>query len=319
MSKTTGDLSFTVNAKVVKAALLGEFRKAHPTLKTLIYKYLDFKETEQSVTTFGIKFFKYINPITNRVHSNYRQIVRTGRSSSSGPNLQNIPAALGFRKAFSCPPGWKIVNADYGGQETLVLAEKSREKNIIKLINEGGDMHCFVAKHIYPELFNLTDKEIKKEHGDKRQTAKAAGFAIQFGGTGYTISKNLGISGKQGDFVYDSYFKAFPDLQDYFEKVKDETWDQGYILIDPITGRKQWFYPPNTNAERGAIDRKSLNSPIQGCAGNITKLAGILFTKWIDEHNYNKVVKLTNIVHDELNAEVKEEYADETAKALSMC
>lgn len=261
VSKTTKKLSYTVNAKVVKSSLLSDFKNISGELKDLVNRYLHFKEIEQSVTTFGIKFFKYINPITKRMHSNYRQIVRTGRSSSSGPNLQNIPATKGFRSAFNCAPGWKIVNADYGGQETLCLAEKSREANIIKLINDGGCMHSFVARHIFPELKDLTDKEIKTNHSDKRGTSKAAGFAIQFGGTGFTISKNLGISTEEGDFVYDSYFKAFPDLKDYFEKVKAETYRQGYILIDPITGRKQWFREPSNNKEKGAIDRKSLNSP----------------------------------------------------------
>ncbi len=319
VSKTTKKLSYTVNAKVVKSALLSDFKDVSEELKDLVNKYLHFKETEQSITTFGIKFFKYINPITKRMHSNYRQIVRTGRSSSSGPNLQNIPATKGFRSAFSCGSGWKIVNADYGGQETLCLAEKSREVNIIKLISDGGCMHSFVARHIFPELVDLTDKEIKTNHKQARNTSKAAGFAIQFGGTGFTISKNLGISTEEGEFVYDSYFKAFPDLKDYFEKVKAETYRQGYILIDPITGRKQWFREPSNNKEKGAIDRKSLNSPIQGMAGNITKLAGILFKNWINKNEYSEVVKLTNIVHDEINAEVKEEYAEETAIALSEC
>jgi len=317
ISKSTGKLTYTVNAKVVSASMLGVFKNADNITKTFMNKYLKFKEAEQSVTTFGIKFFKYINPITNRVHSNYKQIVKTGRSSSSNPNLQNIPAADMFRRAFNCPAGWRINNADYGAQETLCLAEKSREPNIIKLINEGGDMHCFVAKHINTELMNLTDKEIKKDHSEKRQTAKLAGFAIQFGGTGFTISKNLSITKEAGEYVFDSYFKAFPKLKEYFEKVKKETYKQGYILIDPITGRKQWFKKPKNKKETGAIDRKSLNSPIQGMAGNITKLAGVLFTEWVDCKNYNNVVKLTNIVHDEINVEVKEKYAKESAIALS--
>ena len=319
VSKTTKKLSYTVNAKVVKSSLLSDFKDISNELKELVNRYLHFKEIEQSVTTFGINFLKYVNPITNRMHSNYSQIVRTGRSSSSGPNLQNIPSAKGFRSAFSCAVGWKIINADYGGQETLCLAEKSREPNIIKLINDGGCMHSFVARHIFPELKDLSDKEIKTNHKQARNTSKAAGFAIQFGGTGFTISKNLGISTEEGDFVYDSYFKAFPDLKDYFEKVKAETYKQGFILIDPITGRKQWYKDPSNDQERGAIDRKSLNSPIQGMAGNITKLAGILFKNWINKNEYNEVVKLTNIVHDEINAEVKEEYGEETAKALSEC
>jgi DNA polymerase-1 len=332
VSKTTKKLEWTVNAKVVEASMLGEFKDVDEVLKTFMRKYLKFKEAQQSVTTFGIKWFKYVNPITGKAHSNYGQIKKTGRSSSSGPNLQNIPSSKKFRSAFDCAPGWKIVNADYGGQETYCLAEKSREANIIKLLHEGGCMHCFVASHItgkpyedYLEALRVKDSKREKlneyqvELLEDRGTAKAGGFAIQFGGTGFTISKNLGLSEERGEYVYDSYFEAFPDLKAYFDKVIKETHTQGYILIDPITGRKQWFKIPTNNKEKGAIDRNALNSPIQGMAGNITKLAGILFTNWIDKNHYNDVVKLTNIVHDEINAEVKEEYAEETALALSEC
>src|SRR5690606_32291906 len=130
-----------------------------------------------------------------------------------------------------------IVNCDYSGQETVVLANVSREANIGKLILEGGDMHCFVTKAIYPTLKDLTDDEIKSKHKDKRQIAKAAGFAIQYGGTGFTIAKNLGITEEEGNKVYDAYFKAFPDLRKYFDKVQNITLRQGYVLIDNLTYR----------------------------------------------------------------------------------
>jgi len=316
VSKSTNKLSPTVNASVLRASLndIDDSSK-----KELINMYLHFKEAEQSVTTFGISFFKYINPVTNRLHSNYRQILNTGRISSSGPNLQNIPAKEGFRKAFDCPTGWKIVNADYGGQETVILADKSLETNMVKLINEGGDMHSFVGKHIYPELSHLSDKEFKTNHSDKRQIAKKGGFAIQYGGTGYTISKNLGIPLEEGEYVYNSYFKAFPELKLYFDKTIKTVLKQGYILIDEITGRKNFFNPPTDKKEIGDISRKALNFTIQGVAGSMTKLAGILFRKWIIDNKLEDVIFITNLVHDEINIEVREDYAQLAAENLELC
>ena len=317
VSKTTNKLAYTVNGKVLAASLKTFNSNTNDLNKEIIGIYLKLKETEQACTTFGEKFFKHINPITNRLHSNYRQILNTGRISSSGPNLQNIPAVHGFRSAFSCPDGYKIVNADYAGQEQIILANKSADKDLLYFYIEGlGDMHSYIASKIFPELANVSLADIKKYHKDKRQIAKAAGFAINYGGTGFTIAKNLGISDEEGNFVYTSYFKAFPGLKNYFKKVQKETLRKGYILIDPLTRRKNFFAKPNNNKERGSVERAALNFPIQGEAGSITKLAAIYYRKWILDNNMTKLVGVTNLVHDEINVEVKEEYAETAAKAL---
>jgi len=317
VSKTTKKLSYTVKADIVRAHLVNIENKEY---KEFAIKYLKFKESEQAVTTFGTKFFKYINPITNRLHSNYKQILNTGRISSSSPNLQNIPSDLNFRKAFDSPEGWNIVNADYSGQEQVILANKSEDVDLQSFyLNGYTDMHSFIASKIYPELNKLSLDEIKANHKDKRQIAKAAGFAINYGGTGYTIAENLGIPESQGDEVYNSYFKAFPGLKNYFTKVQNEALKRGYILIDPITGRKNWFNKPLDHKDINKIKKNALNYPIQGEAGAITKLAPILFRKWILNNKLEDVVFITNLVHDEINIEVREDYAEKAARALEIC
>lgn len=320
ISKTTKKLSYTVNANILRASLNTMNKDISQDRKDLILKYLEFKETEQSVTTFGTSFFKYINPVTSRLHSNYRQILNTGRISSSSPNLQNIPSDNSFRSAFTAPSGWKIVNADYSGQEQIILANKSNDKDLQYFYQQNlGDMHSYIASKIFPELADVPLKDIKKLHPDKRQIAKAAGFAINYGGNGYTISKNLGISTKQGDEVYEAYFKAFPNLKKYFTKVQNEALLRGYILIDPITGRKNWFYEPKSEKEINKIKRNALNYPIQGEAGGITKLAPILFRHWILENGLEDYISITNLVHDEINVEVHEDYAQLAAVNLEIC
>jgi len=320
VSKTTKKLSYTVEKSVLRASLNTINKDIPEKYKTLISMYLDLKKYEQSTTTFGVEFFKYINPKTNRLHSNYKQILNTGRISSSRPNLQNIPSDKNFRRAFDAPKGWKIVNADYSGQEQIILANKSNDKELQSFYLDGyTDMHSFIASKIYPELSKLSLDDIKKYHPDKRQIAKAAGFAINYGGTGYTIAENLGIPVSQGDEVYEAYFKAFPNLKRYFNKVQNEALLRGYILIDPITGRKNWFKPPKNQKEQEKIKRNALNYPIQGEAGAITKLAPILFRKWILDNELQDVVFITNLVHDEINIEVKEDYASLAADNLEKC
>jgi len=335
VSKTTKKLTYTVDAKVIKASLNNINKDISDDLKGLLNKYLEMKELEQRVTTFGLAFLENVNPVTKRLHSSFRQIISTGRSSSSAPNLQNIPSDPEFRECFSAPKGYKIVNADYSGQETVILADKSKESNMLTLIKEGKDMHSFVTRHVFTELLGLNDIEIKLNHKEERQTSKAAGFAINYGGTGFTIANNLGISEARGDAIYEAYFKAFPQLRKYFDKVIEETLKRGYIITNDITNRRLYFkyYDQyvalgknlNTKAKRkrwfslkGAMSRLALNAPVQGTAGDITKMAAVKFRKWVLDNNLEDKVFLTLIVHDELNVESEESVSEEVAKNLSI-
>lgn len=343
ISKTTKKMAWTVDAKVLKASLKTMNKDIAPHLKALIRLYLSMKEYEQRTTTFGIKFFKYINPVTGRLHSNFNQIVTTGRSSSRGPNLQNIPSDPAYRKCFTAPIDHKIVNADFAGQENIVLANKSLDVDLLSFYKLGNsDMHSFIASKIYKIDYQdfidavackeakipLTD--LQKELLNKRGIAKAAGFAINYGGNGWTISKNLGISEAQGEEVYEAYFNAFPGLKDYFDKTIDVTMKLGYVPINDITNRrlnlinfklmKSLEKKPDRKSDyyklKSQIGRLALNAPIQGTAGDITKAAGISFRNWIYESNYESRVYITNIIHDEINVEAPTELSEEVAKAL---
>lgn len=307
VSKTTKKLEYTVNAKILKSTLLGMNKDKSKEIKDFINLYLQYKELEQATTTFGIEFFKYINPISGRLHTSFKQILNTGRISSTKPNLQNIPSDKRYRECFIPEEGNVYIDCDYGGQETVILANVSGEENISYLINTNGDMHSFVTRRVFPELMDLSDDEIKNNHKDKRQISKAAGFAVNYGGNGFTIAKNLGISTEEGDKVYDAYFEAFPTLKEYFTRVQNLALRKGYILIDNITNRKRYFNPPKNNKEKHSIMKNALNSPIQGTGGSMTKLACIYFYRWIEENNLFNKVKLVNVVHDELLVECTED------------
>jgi DNA polymerase-1 len=330
VSKTTKKLSYTVNAKVVNASLNTINKDIPDKLKELIKKYLEFKELEQCITTFGKKFLNHVNPITNRLHSNYNQILNTGRISSSGPNLQNIPSDPEFRKCFRADYGNKIVNSDYSGQENICLANVSLDPDILAFYESGeSDMHSYNAKKIFPELKNLTLAEIAKNYPDLREIAKSVSFALAYGGNGYTIANNLGISEERGEEIYQSYFKAFPKLKQFFDKTIKKSMERGYIIIDEVTNRKFYFKDFNKLQQykidqdwskyygtKGKYERACLNYTIQGAAGSITKLAAIYFRKWILNNKLENKVFITNLVHDEINVECKEEISKKVAKYL---
>ena len=329
-SKATKQIRKTVESKELATVLTRE--NLIEEYRWLIKTYLKFMKATQAVTTFGIGFFKYINPITNRLHSSYTQIMKTGRISSRAPNLQNIPSNTDYRKAFSSPKNYKIVNADYAGQEQIILVNKSLDKDLLGFYYQGhSDMHSFVASKIYPELAEMSLVDIKKEHKDKRQIAKAAGFAINYGGTGFTIAKNLGIPESQGNFVFNAYFEAFPGLKNYFEICKKLAVLKGSITIDKYTNRKYYFphlqsmkHARRTqdtlayNKLKGKLERASLNFPIQGCAGSMTKLAVVYIRAYLIKNNAFDRFQITNLVHDEINCEAKEEYAEECAKVMEI-
>lgn len=323
VSKTTKKLSYTVEAKEVRILLLDPLLESKK--KEFVALYIKFKEFEQTITTFGIKFFKHLNPITNRLHSNYRQILNTGRISSSGPNLQNIPSKHEFRYAFDALPGKKLINADYTGQEKIILVNKSLDKDLLIFYDKNlGDIHSYTAKLVYKkELADIELEDVKSKRKDLRQKVKASGFAIDYGGNGYTIAANLGISVEEGDEVYNAYFDAFPGLKDFFSKEREKSLKQGYILIDEITRRKFYFKDYDklkeaklhndykvANKLEGAMGRAAQNYVIQGTAGSITKLAIILIHEWLQENCLFNQIKIILLVHDEIVLEADEMLSD---------
>jgi DNA polymerase I-like protein with 3'-5' exonuclease and polymerase domains len=360
--KDTGLMKHSVDKKV-----LNQQKKKHPIIAT----YIEYTECQKVVSTYGENWFEYINKVTGRIHSNYTQIMNTGRLSSGQkgfpkkgipqqPNMQNIPSDNRTRGCFQAQPGNILIVSDYSGQEQIVLANKSLDKDLIDFYKQGlGDMHSFISSKIFPELSGLSLDEIKDNHKQKRQIAKGAGFAINYGGTGITIAQNLSLSIEEGEAVYKAYFKAFPGLANYFKQEKKRALELGYIQFNNISGRKcfipffdeyqklhkeiyetegfwdsykleksqdsaifkQHFKPKVREyfMKRGDIERMSLNYPIQGSSADITKLAGVYFFKYLLENNLLFKVLLPNVVHDEWIVEAPVELSTEISTVLQAC
>jgi len=360
--KKSGLMKDSVEKKVIASQ-----KDKHP----IVPIYLKYKEAEKLVSTYGENWFGYINPVTKRIHTNYTQIMNTGRLSSGQkgnpkkgikqlPNMQNVPSDDRTRHCFIANKEYTLIVADYSGQEQIVLANKSMDPDIIRFYQEGlGDMHSFVASKIYPELADLPLSDIKKNHSDKRQIAKSAGFAINYGGQGITIAQNLNISKEEGDKVYDAYFKAFPGLAKHFEKEKKRALELGYIEFNEVSKRKcfvdnyeqyqnlhaeiygeegfwdTWKIEKAKNSDffinilkpkvrmyfmaKGSIERMSLNYPIQGTSADITKLAGIYMLRYLEKENLLFKVFMPNVVHDEIHLECPICMAEQLAPVLKEC
>lgn len=360
--KDTGMMKDSIDKKV-----LGPQKKKH----SLISNYIEYTEHQKVVSTYGENWFNYISTVTGRIHSNYTQIMNTGRLSSGQkgrpkqgmpqmPNMQNIPSDNRTRGCFQAEKGNVLIVSDYSGQEQIVLANKSLDDDLLEFYSKGlGDMHSFIASKIFPELGDLSLDEIKDNHKGKRQIAKAAGFAINYGGTGMTIAQNLSITMAEGEEVYKAYFKAFPGLANYFKQEKARALKLGYIQFNNISGRKCFIpffedfkrlhaeiyetegfwdsyklektknshifmnhFKPKVREyfmKKGDIERMSLNYPIQGSSADITKLAGVYFFRYLVANNLVFIVKLPNVVHDEWIVECPEDMAATIAPVLQEC
>jgi len=343
-----------VNKETIDAKVLEPQEKKF----VILPPYLKYKAKQKEVSTYGENWKRYINPVTGRIHTTFQQLMDTGRLSCGNKrdgtvNLQNIPSDHETRSCFIPEKGYLMIDADYSGQETIVLVNASKEPNLIEFYNKGlDDMHSYVAFLMYEqirpcsleELDKSTLEYVKKNYKDKRQIAKAAGFSIAYGGNGSTIAKNCNIPIKDGEFVYNAYFKAFPEMKNYFNLVFRKAAYFGYVEFNPITKRKYffnidenhyfslrdevedqyfWQLAPNPretmqkyNKAKSDIQRLAQNFPIQGTSADITKYACIIFFREILKRNWWMKVKIVNLVHDEILVECPEDMVEEVQSVL---
>lgn len=324
----------TFSSKDEKDSVEAKFIKKQADKYPIITEYLNYRELEKVVSTYGRTWFDYIMS-DGRIHTKFKPMVETGRMSSGSkksgpfPNIQNVIQDNNFRKIFQAPKGRTFVKCDYSGQESVIMADFSQEPKLLKFYQEGeADMHSYVAKMIYPkELKNLTLNEVKQQYPHLRQNAKSAGFAIQYGGNGYTIAENANIPVKEGEAIYEAYMKAFPKLKDYFDKCHKEAMRNGFVLVNKRSKRKRFIYGMRAYKSKGIINprfegevfRMSLNTPCQGTGADMTKEASYLFFKWIRDNKLIGKVFIVNIIHDEIIAECSLSRKDEVANALQAC
>jgi DNA polymerase-1 len=269
---------------------------------------LTFRELTKLKSTYVDALPQLINPKTGRVHTSYAQAVAvTGRLSSNNPNLQNIPIRTDkgkeIRKAFvPRDENHVLVSADYSQIELRIVAAISGDENMCNAFKSGTDIHTATAA----KVFNVETADVTKE---MRYKAKSVNFGIIYGQGAFGLAENLGISRTEAKEIIDNYKKQFPNIQKYMDETVEFAKTNGYVQT--IVGRKRWL-KDITSANftiRAFAERNAINSPIQGTAADMIKLAMIKIQQSFKEHGFKS--KMILQVHDELVFDV---YKDELEK-----
>ena len=238
----------------------------------IVEDILVFRELTKLKSTYVDALPQLINRKTGRVHTSYGQAVAvTGRLQSNNPNLQNIPVRTDrgkeIRKAF-VPRDNKhvLLSADYSQIELRIVAAISADKNMCKAFQDGTDIHTATAARVY----NIEEKDVTKE---MRYKAKSVNFGIIYGQGAFGLADNLGISRTEAKEIINNYKKEFPGIQKYMDDTINFARENGYV--ETLMGRKRWLRDINSAnfTVRGFAERNAINSPIQGTAADMIKLA----------------------------------------------
>ena len=287
---------------------LEKIKDKHP----IIEQILDYRQYMKLNSTYVEGLKPYINTKTKRIHSFFHQtITATGRISSTEPNLQNIPTRFELgkqvRKIFKPAEGKIYIDADYSQIELRVLAHMSGDKHMIEAFNEGQDIH----KQAASKVFNVPIDEVTKE---QRSSAKAVNFGIVYGISEFGLGEQLGIPRKVAKQYIEDYLTQYIGIKDYMESIKEKAKQTGYVQT--LFNRRR--YIPELNSNNYMVRqfglRAAMNTPIQGTAADIMKLA------MINVYNELKTRKLESKivlqVHDEMMLEVPIEEAQEVKQIV---
>jgi len=260
-------------------------------------KILEFREYQKLKSTYVDALPKLISKKDGRVHTDYRQAVAaTGRLSSNNPNLQNIPIRTEkgrlIRKAFvPRDENYQLMAADYSQIELRIMAAFSQDEAMMEAFKNGRDIHATTAAKVF-------GVELEDVDPGMRRKAKEVNFGIIYGISAFGLAQNLNISRTEASDIIKAYFKEFPKVHDYMEKIKEEARANEYVTT--ILGRKRWLRDINSRNQtiRGYAERNAINAPIQGSAADMIKIAMINIHKWMEKENLKS--KMIMQVHDEL-------------------
>jgi DNA polymerase-1 len=274
---------------------------------------LEKSECAKRISTYGMGVLDFISTVSGRIHTEFLNMgTATGRFSSGNPiNLQNIPVAPGYRESFIAQPDFEWISADYSQEEFRLTGAIANEPKIIEAYNSGADMHTATAAIIY----NKTLSEVTKE---ERFVGKTANFAIIYGGTEYTLGKNLNISQEKSEEMLRSFKKGFPILSAFKDKAEEFIVKHGYSTT--LLGRKRHSpqKPLYMNSREymtfiQKIKREGFNHIIQGSAADIIKIAMVnIYTK----NPFGDKFRMLIQVHDEINAEAHKSVSKDAAQFL---
>ncbi|HSP06760.1 MAG TPA: DNA polymerase I, partial [Acidobacteriota bacterium] len=300
---------------VKKTRKTRDFSTSQEVLEELAQEYdlpqkiLEYRQFSKLKSTYVDALPLMIDPVTHRVHTDYQQTVAaTGRLSSTDPNLQNIPIRTPWgrliRDAFVAEPGNLLLSADYSQIELRVMAHLSGDETLIDSFLKNEDIHARTASEVFDVPMDQMTKDI-------RNRAKAINYGINYGQSPFGLAQLLGIDQRDAKNFIDRYFEKYPKVKAYLESTMQFAQDHGYV--ETMFGRRRYI-PEIRSRDRNvflAAQRAAVNTPLQGTAADIIKLAMIDLQKEIEQRKLR--TRMTMQVHDELVFEVPESEKDEAA------
>ncbi|MEX1247520.1 MAG: DNA polymerase I [Anaerolineales bacterium] len=290
--------------------ILDSLREAHPIVPSL----LDFRELSKLKSTYLDSLPLEVNARTGRVHTSYNQTgTVTGRIASSEPNLQNIPirteVGRKVRQAFIASPGNVLLSVDYSQIELRIVAHIADDQAMLDAFRAGQDIHATTAAAI----LGLKLNEVTADH---RRHAKAVNFGLIYGMSPFGLSRATDLTLAEAEDFVKAYFERFPSVRNYIDSTKKQAKQLGYV--ETLLGRRRYFpgLKEGTNyVLKSRLEREAINSPIQGSAADIMKLAMLRVAAALPRAALHGHMLLQ--VHDELVIEVPEKELGEAAKLIS--
>ena len=273
---------------------------------------LEYRELKKLISTYISALPTYINAETGKIHTTYNQTVTaTGRLSSSNPNLQNLPIRSErgqlIRQAVIPDEGCMFLSADYSQIELRLMAHFSQDPHLVEAFRSGQDIHAATAA----KIFNVPIEQVTK---DQRRQAKTANFGIIYGISAFGLAQQLDCSRSEAKALIDGYFAAFPGVIDYIERQKALAREQGYAIT--LFGRKRYLpdIVSHNATVRSFAERNAVNSPIQGTAADIIKMAMVTIHRRLKEEGLK--AQMIMQVHDELNFNVPMDEVDKVREIV---
>ena len=288
--------------------VLEKLKKEDP----IIEQILEYRQLMKLNSTYVEGLKPYINPKTKRIHSFFHQtITATGRISSTEPNLQNIPTRFELgkrvRKVFKPQEGNVYIDADYSQIELRILAAISEDKHMIEAFKEGQDIH----KQAASKVFKTPIEEVTKE---QRSNAKAVNFGIVYGISDFGLGEQLGISRKKAKQYIEEYLEQYTGIKNFMDRITEEAKEKGYV--ETLFHRRRYIpeLKSNNYMVRQFGSRVAMNTPIQGTAADIMKIAMINVFNEIKKNNLESKIVLQ--VHDEMMIEVPKKEIEKVKEIL---
>lgn len=317
------------------------------TSHLLIADYEEFKDTAKLLSSFGEKWLqKYVEP-DGKVRTRFRQVLETGRTSSSAPNQQQLPknekVGNKYRNAFILPKGWSWVSGDFVSEELVIITHLSKEKVWEEALAKGEDLHSRVSEVVFGKKWidatetgcayykRNTNGEISKQkckckrHKGMRDITKVLNFMLAYGGSHFKLASTLRIPVQEAKKIIEDYFKVLPQLKKTLDYLGNFGVQNGYIqTIYPYYRRR--FFPNHIFYTRfidghisgvqyhpglGEIQRASMNMPIQGTGGEILKVSMFKLYNYIHDNNLSDKVHMIMEVHDSIECAVRDDYTAE--------